>query len=166
MREVGSFAGVMRQQLLVTTRNKCVRPEGFALYKKEDSPKRGKQSPKVKTLGPMFSGFGLAGYVGLRRISIGNVTNFEDSECVSDKERMIFAEFNEELRISNDLLLLGGRKVNNVSDVKTDDCTPSGVRYDRTGHREDKCAGKYRVRCAGNVGSVGLASDYVGLVSG
>ncbi|KAG1790540.1 uncharacterized protein HD556DRAFT_1310553 [Suillus plorans] len=79
---------------------------------------------------------------------------FSDFRCfwsVLDKERMIFAEFNKELQISNDLLL-GGRKVNNVSDMKTDNCAPSGDRYDRTGHREDKCTGKYRVRCAGNIG--------------
>ncbi|KAG1798501.1 uncharacterized protein HD556DRAFT_1305963 [Suillus plorans] len=95
-------AGVTRQQLLVTTRNKCVRPKGFAVSK--------------------------------------------------------------ELRISNDLLLLGGRKVNNVSDVKTDNCAPSGDRYDRTGHREDKCVEKYWVRWAGNIGSVRLASDCIRLL--
>ncbi|KAG1786277.1 uncharacterized protein HD556DRAFT_1313623 [Suillus plorans] len=58
-------------------------------------------------------------------------------------------KFNQELQISNDLLLLGGRKVNNVSGVKTDNCAPSGDRYYRTGHREDGLADKHRIewRC-------------------
>ncbi|KAG1785530.1 uncharacterized protein HD556DRAFT_1535752 [Suillus plorans] len=74
---------------------------------------------------------------------------------VGDSEWRItddIAEFNEELQISDDLLLLRGRKVDNVSDVKIDNCTPSGDRYDRTGHREDKCTGKYQVQCVGNIG--------------
>ncbi|KAG1788449.1 uncharacterized protein HD556DRAFT_1312039 [Suillus plorans] len=70
----------------------------------------------------------LAGFVGLHRISVGNVTNVGDSGLL-------------------------GRKVNN--DVKTDNCTPSGDRYDRTGHREDKCTGKYRRWV-----SVGLADKH------
>ncbi|KAG1806329.1 uncharacterized protein HD556DRAFT_1302835 [Suillus plorans] len=85
-----------------------------------------------------------------------NVRNVRDSEwwvsvsvfgVFSDKKRMIFAEFNKELQISNDLLLLRGRKVNN------------GDRYNRTGHREDKCAGKYQVQCVGNV-SIGLVDKH------
>ncbi|KAG1800247.1 uncharacterized protein HD556DRAFT_1305034 [Suillus plorans] len=70
---------------------------------------------------------------------------------VLDKERMIFAEFSEELQISNDLLLLRGRKVDNISDVKTDPCAPNGDIYDRTGHREDKtqCASGCLVKIKG-----------------
>ncbi|KAG1818252.1 hypothetical protein EV424DRAFT_1347748 [Suillus variegatus] len=37
-------------------------------------------SPMSKTSGPMFSGFGLAGFVGFRRISVGFVANVGDSE--------------------------------------------------------------------------------------
>ncbi|KAG1790770.1 uncharacterized protein HD556DRAFT_1310316 [Suillus plorans] len=74
-----------------------------------------------------------------------DVFGFQCFRSVSYNERMIFAEFNQELQISNDLLLLRGRKVNNVSDVKTDNCAPSEDRYNRTGHREDKCMGKYQV---------------------
>ncbi|KAG1875257.1 hypothetical protein C8R48DRAFT_669548 [Suillus tomentosus] len=49
----------------------------------------------------------------------------------------------------------------NVSDVKTDNCAPSGDIYDRTGHREDKFMGKYWIRsgrCAGNRRISGFAS--------
>ncbi|KAG1789895.1 uncharacterized protein HD556DRAFT_1311078 [Suillus plorans] len=71
------------------------------------------------------------GFVGLPRINVGNVKNVGDSE---------WWDTNYEYLMTSSYL-----EVESVSDVKTDNCAPSGDRYDRTGHREDKCAGKYRV---------------------
>ncbi|KAG1791919.1 uncharacterized protein HD556DRAFT_1309715 [Suillus plorans] len=118
------------------------------LYEKGDSPKRGKQSPKVS---------------GFRRISVRNVMNVEDSEWqVTVGVFRVFRIKKGYLQNSTKnyeyLMTSSYLEVESVSGVKADNCTPSGDRYDRTGHRENKCAGKYRVRCAGNVGSVGLAS--------
>ncbi|KAG1788457.1 uncharacterized protein HD556DRAFT_1312045 [Suillus plorans] len=73
--------------------------------------------------------------VGLCWISVRNVTNVRDSEW----------RVTNSMKNYKYLMTSAYSEVESVSDVKTDNCAPSGDRYDRTGHREDKCTGKYWV---------------------
>ncbi|KAG1798863.1 uncharacterized protein HD556DRAFT_1305724 [Suillus plorans] len=93
--------------------------------------------------------FGFSGYIGLGQECVRKLGNGGDSKCwitnsaKNHKYQMTFSY----------------SEVDSVSDMKANNCAPSANRYDRTGHRKNKCMGKYWVQCSLNIGFIRLVLD-------